>query len=63
MNLMHNLGNGWICSHTTGTLGGHDPQHAEKLLRFAKAMVSTAATVLTPLGDPVQMRVGESLLL
>ncbi|GFH20842.1 guanylate cyclase domain-containing protein, partial [Haematococcus lacustris] len=41
-----------------GTLGGHDPAHAQKLLSFGKAMVCTASRVTNPLGEPVQMRVG-----
>lgn len=40
-------------------LGGHDPLHAQKLLGFARFMLVGAHTVLTPLGDPVQMRIGE----
>ncbi|KAJ9510978.1 hypothetical protein QJQ45_027796 [Haematococcus lacustris] len=41
-----------------GTLGGHDPAHAQKLLSFGKAMVRTASRVTNPLGEPVRMRVG-----
>ncbi|KAL6763212.1 guanylate cyclase [Haematococcus lacustris] len=42
----------------SGTLGGHDPAHAQKLLSFGKVMVRTASRVTDPLGEPVRMRVG-----
>ncbi|KAJ9510969.1 hypothetical protein QJQ45_027807 [Haematococcus lacustris] len=50
-------GNG-LPAKNSGTLGGHDPAHAQKLLSFGKAMVRTASRVTDPLGEPVQMRVG-----
>ncbi|KXZ50157.1 hypothetical protein GPECTOR_17g793 [Gonium pectorale] len=39
-------------------LGGVDPHHAPKVLRFAKQMVDVASRLRTPLGDPVEMRIG-----
>lgn len=60
---------GTHCSSTTAaespsqhkpedSLGGFDPDHASKLLSFAKAMMAAAAQLSTPLGGPVRMRVG-----
>jgi hypothetical protein len=34
-----------------------------QVLAFAKAMADVASRVLTPLGEPVQMRIGAWLLL
>ncbi|KXZ50158.1 hypothetical protein GPECTOR_17g794 [Gonium pectorale] len=39
-------------------LGGVDPHHAPKVLRFAKQMADVASRLRTPLGDPVEMRIG-----
>ncbi|PNH11171.1 Soluble guanylate cyclase 88E [Tetrabaena socialis] len=39
-------------------LGGHDPQHASKVLRLAQQMKSVASHVRTPLGDAVELRIG-----
>eukprot|EP00198_Chlamydomonas_reinhardtii_P009803 XP_001699140.1 guanylate cyclase [Chlamydomonas reinhardtii] len=39
-------------------LGGFDPDHASHALEFAKGLVQVASSVLTPMGAPVQMRVG-----
>ncbi|KAG2443367.1 hypothetical protein HXX76_001728 [Chlamydomonas incerta] len=39
-------------------LGGHDPNHAFKVLRFAIQMADIASRLRTPFGDPVQMRIG-----
>ncbi|KAL6756236.1 nucleotide cyclase [Haematococcus lacustris] len=44
--------------HNGGALGGHDPDHAHKLLRFSIAMLRAAQSVTDPWGDPVQMRCG-----
>lgn len=41
-----------------GTLGGRDPQHAEKMLGFAKSMMDLLRDVPSPLGGNIQMRVG-----
>lgn len=40
-------------------LGGYDPDHAKRMLAFAKAMLWSSQSVKTPLGEPVQVRVGE----
>ncbi|EFJ47295.1 guanylyl and adenylyl cyclase family member [Volvox carteri f. nagariensis] len=39
-------------------LGGLDPDHAAKVLRFAQQMASVASRLRTPLGEPVEMRIG-----
>jgi class 3 adenylate cyclase len=39
-------------------LGGHDPEHAQKMLRFAIQMADVASRLHTPLGDPVELRIG-----
>ncbi|KAG2427333.1 hypothetical protein HXX76_012528 [Chlamydomonas incerta] len=39
-------------------LGGFDPEHASHALQFAKRLVQVASDFRTPLGTPVQMRVG-----
>ena len=39
-------------------LGGFDPDHAAKVLRFAKQMVNVSCRLRTPLGDPVELRIG-----
>ena len=41
-----------------GTLGGHDPLHAEKMLRFAKALAKTAASIIHPLGASAGLSTG-----
>ncbi|GIL79146.1 hypothetical protein Vretimale_16683 [Volvox reticuliferus] len=39
-------------------LGGLDPHHAAKVLRFAQQMANVASRLRTPLGEPVEMRIG-----
>ncbi|KAG2427330.1 hypothetical protein HXX76_012525 [Chlamydomonas incerta] len=39
-------------------LGGFDPEHASRALQFAKRLVQVALSVQSPVGAPVQMRVG-----
>ncbi|KAG2432301.1 hypothetical protein HYH02_013023 [Chlamydomonas schloesseri] len=39
-------------------LGGFDPDHASRALQFARRLVQVASSVRTPVGTPVQMRVG-----
>eukprot|EP00198_Chlamydomonas_reinhardtii_P003616 XP_001692952.1 guanylate cyclase [Chlamydomonas reinhardtii] len=39
-------------------LGGYDPDHALKVLRFAIQMADIASRLRTPFGEPVQMRIG-----
>jgi hypothetical protein len=39
-------------------MGDSDFVFHPQVLAFAKAMVAAASRVLTPLGEPVQMRVG-----
>ena len=39
-------------------LGGSDPRHASKVLGFARAMLEAASTLVDPLGQPVQIRIG-----
>ncbi|PNH11172.1 Atrial natriuretic peptide receptor 2 [Tetrabaena socialis] len=39
-------------------LGGHDPKHASKVLRFARQMIAVASRLRTPLGDAVELRIG-----
>jgi hypothetical protein len=41
-------------------LGGHDPDHAKKMIAFAKAMLWSSQSIKTPLGEPVQCRIGET---
>jgi class 3 adenylate cyclase len=43
-----------------GQLGGSDPLHASKMLRFAKALLQTVTEVPNPLGGDghIEMRVG-----
>ena len=44
---------------TTGAgIGGHDPDHATKVMAFACAMVQSARQVKDPWGLPVKIRVG-----
>ena len=42
-------------------LGGYDPDHALKVLRFAIQMADIASRLRTPFGEPVQMRIGKQL--
>ena len=37
-------------------LGGYDPQHAQKMADFAKAMLWTSQSIKNPLGETVQVR-------
>ncbi len=37
-------------------LGGFDPDHAKKMIGFAKAMLWASQSVSTPAGEPVQVR-------
>ncbi|GLI65801.1 hypothetical protein VaNZ11_009422 [Volvox africanus] len=39
-------------------LGGMDPHHAAKVLRFAQQMANVASRLRTPLGEAVEMRIG-----
>ncbi|KAG2432297.1 hypothetical protein HYH02_013020 [Chlamydomonas schloesseri] len=39
-------------------LGGFDPEHATRALHFAKRLVQVASDFRTPVGTPVQLRVG-----
>ena len=41
-----------------GKLGGHDPDHAEKMLGFAKSMMELLKDVPSPMGGNIQMRLG-----
>jgi class 3 adenylate cyclase len=41
-----------------GKLGGLDPQHATKMLCFARALVHTANQVPNPLGGHIRIRTG-----
>jgi len=42
----------------TKKLGGVDPMHAQKVVNFGRAMLESAQAITTPLGDPVEIRVG-----
>jgi class 3 adenylate cyclase len=44
--------------HSFLSAGGYDPDHARKMLSLARALRDAAAGCMTPLGQPVEMRIG-----
>ncbi len=50
---------GLFCQDASGEvqLGGHDPEHAIKMVHFAQAMLWSSQSIRTPLGQPVQVSV------